>query len=1263
MKKQLAFLMALSLTVPASAMNVYAGESIDTETAKGTEYTDADEAEYTDAEETEAEIPRLYPAPESFILSSAPVSEELPESVDLRRRGKVSSIKDQGSDGTCWAHAVIGSIESEKISEDPSIDLSERYLAYYMSTDEFGEGVEANVLENGSTAANALALLTNWIGPVSENKVPYDTEYFSELSRKEVQNEAELHVTGVHTFCLNPSYGENDEENNAQLKNIKKAVNDGHALYMDMNFDTANSLNNATNALFNDPDCPYKESSSHALLVVGYDDNYSADNFNIPPKHDGAWLLKNSWGADYGSDGYYWVSYEEVTANNFCYFDIEDAHCHDNIYEHDDFGGSGLFAASEDGDETVYISNVFTAEEAGFVTDIMLDCIMPGDQYDICIYTGLQSPDIPDSGEIHGVTSGVMTDTGYQTISLSEPVHVNEGETYSVVVKLSGEVGYHIACEYAANSHGQPVGFSYFNYNSTVPHLNNENNILATFGKGQSFFSTDGNTWNDVYDSYAYDNEFLTGNICLKALTVNEGAVHFSNYNSAIAPGTEISLSCADGKDIYFSVNGGEFALYNEPIVYTGGDMSVSAYIDGNSEQVYTQNYTERSAALSSLLVNCGSYCYYADLSDNVIDITLPVYCDTMTLLPIMSGTLTSDDQVYSSYDKIELPVSLEPGSYSFTLNEDGLASAELNINLSREYTSSFSCGTWLSNEENCWYYFAEDGMSGYRVDIGSGKKTEFTYTIDQNIINMNTGDSVRTGFISSDASSAKIQWDNGELLNIFVNQPGSEKAPFYTNPDLADMAKDYYKALTGNDAKNVSCEFGESFIFAVISIKSENGEDMVFEVDRYNAVGTLNNGDVVDLKKLPDPDTLNSFRPGTWTLQDESGNTITYYCFNENGSDGYTLNSFDGSVNPFKYQCVNGQMQLSYMNGDEVAYVRKGIASIKEDTASITWESGDTVTFTYYSQDMIDSESYYSDNALMAMASTYYEAATLDSFNFNYTVSDGDDCIIYAYYSSDPEAENVPFYRVNRFTAKGYDNFGNEADLNNPVYHTDVDIKSGMWRISTVYTDIMSADMLDYYDYYVDGHYWFDDDSITAIRKDAGTGENVDMKFYMINGKGIAYRSGERLEFTYTQYGENLYIHWGETEFTAPRIEKLTYISDENMDTFKCYSLSDLIDWAVNDTRSKTGIEPVVGATGMYEDGSVNISLFDPENDMCITSYTVDLYTGKGTDQFGEPVDLPQTGITSPKAAVTAFGAALSFLAGFGLVVRSGFRRRKDEE
>ena len=58
----------------------------------------------------------------------------LPEKYDSREYGRVTSVKNQGAFGTCWAFAAIGEAESSLLTQglvNQDIDLSEYQFAYF----------------------------------------------------------------------------------------------------------------------------------------------------------------------------------------------------------------------------------------------------------------------------------------------------------------------------------------------------------------------------------------------------------------------------------------------------------------------------------------------------------------------------------------------------------------------------------------------------------------------------------------------------------------------------------------------------------------------------------------------------------------------------------------------------------------------------------------------------------------------------------------------------------------------------------------------------------------------------------------------------------------------------------------------------------------------------------------------------------------------------------------------------------------------------
>lgn len=56
---------------------------------------------------------------------------------------------------------------------------------------------------------------------------------------------------------------------------------------------------------------PGSSDYDHSVIVVGWDDGFSADRFSAKPSKSGAWLCKNSYGEEYGDGGYFWLSYSQ----------------------------------------------------------------------------------------------------------------------------------------------------------------------------------------------------------------------------------------------------------------------------------------------------------------------------------------------------------------------------------------------------------------------------------------------------------------------------------------------------------------------------------------------------------------------------------------------------------------------------------------------------------------------------------------------------------------------------------------------------------------------------------------------------------------------------------------------------------------------------------------------------------------------------------------------------------------------------------------
>jgi hypothetical protein len=266
----------------------------------------------------------------------------------------------------------------------------------------------------------------------------------------------------------------------------------GVACAIGVNFDN-NYYNSDTASLY----VPINEGTDHAVAVVGWDDNYAASNFNPQPPGPGAWIVKNSWGTDFGNYGYFYLSYWDASVGpeGYAYNDNESATNYNWAYQYDPLGWLDNigFGTDQDGTSTAWMANVFRANAQGsHIKAVSFYLYEWNTYYDVYIYdkvvTGgeLYNPSVdPVIGNLVYHQSGYFSeDAGYVTVVLKKAVHVTPGYNFSVVVKLKDGYGYQ-----------WPLAMQ----DQVAPPDGNSSRSYAI--PGQSFISADGSqgSWQDLY--------------------------------------------------------------------------------------------------------------------------------------------------------------------------------------------------------------------------------------------------------------------------------------------------------------------------------------------------------------------------------------------------------------------------------------------------------------------------------------------------------------------------------------------------------------------------------------------------------------------------------------------------------------------------------------------------------------------------------------------------------------------------------------------
>ncbi len=353
-------------------------------------------------------------------------------------------IRDQGKYDLGWAFAALGCMEINLMKKGyQNVDLSELHLAYFTShsvVDPLGglEGDEYTYLSSESTFIQSDAYeslikntLMDWKGAASEETVPYsmaDTVIKEGLS-DELAYEAVAHLQNFRRIPKD------------DISAVKQAIVDYGSVavrYYTIQSNDSNIFYNADTKGFY---CDSAKSSNHYAIIVGWDDSYSASNFPVAPQGDGAWIVRNSWGTDFGQDGYFYISYynNSLTDKMFV-FDAEMADNYDNNYQYDGSLRTSIWNTGA----TTKAANVFWAKanagEAEYVQAASFYAYNEDCDYILSVYKNLTDLNNPESGTLCAKVTGKTTYVGIYTVPFSE-VYVEEGDSFSIVVSVSVEEG------------------------------------------------------------------------------------------------------------------------------------------------------------------------------------------------------------------------------------------------------------------------------------------------------------------------------------------------------------------------------------------------------------------------------------------------------------------------------------------------------------------------------------------------------------------------------------------------------------------------------------------------------------------------------------------------------------------------------------------------------------------------------------------------------------------------------------------------------
>jgi predicted secreted protein len=221
------------------------------------------------------------PAPPTATPTPTPTSDgspsSLPTAFDWRDHGGVTSVRSQGSCGSCWAFSTVGSFEAKiKIADGVEKNLSEQYLVS-CNTDGWGCG--------GGWWAHDYH---DWKKPPSESQAGavLETEF------PYVASDVPCSGPYSHPYQIDSWTFVGSQYSVPSTEAIKQAIYDHGPVSVAVCVNSA--FQGYPGGVFTGPECT---SVNHAVVLVGWNDS------------DGAWILRNSWGTWWGESGYMRIEY------------------------------------------------------------------------------------------------------------------------------------------------------------------------------------------------------------------------------------------------------------------------------------------------------------------------------------------------------------------------------------------------------------------------------------------------------------------------------------------------------------------------------------------------------------------------------------------------------------------------------------------------------------------------------------------------------------------------------------------------------------------------------------------------------------------------------------------------------------------------------------------------------------------------------------------------------------------------------------------
>ena len=431
-----------------------------------------------------------------------------------------------------------------------SCSLEQREALFDHWVEEYGIQFPEGVTAENFTAEDIIpGLAEYYIGYCSDRNTYYQGDDWS-VDRSQ-RNYSQGYTMQDGNYLKNPLIIEDDKVvglDQDAMDSMKRELAAGHGMVMSYHYDS-DGYNRETASSYQ---AGFRQ-SNHAVQVVGWDDDYPAENFAwnsdgkvYTPPGNGAWLCKNSWGSEtYGYEvagekyyrpwgivddegkhtGFFWLSYYELALRRM----------ESLVFTDELFGEDGLIymcydylpdsmVKSRESDEEVRTANVFGTY------DSKLEAVSVrtfGYGSDVSIRMYMDPVDTPDSGKLIFESDLTIPYAGIHVIYLDDYIPVREGHEVSVVLTERLSDGRYITG--ASTMKGEELARS----------DGDKAYGVAIVNEGESFFFEKGewHDWTEETTKYTKETGIAIDNFSIKVFAIDDP--HSDNslllYAAAIA--------------------------------------------------------------------------------------------------------------------------------------------------------------------------------------------------------------------------------------------------------------------------------------------------------------------------------------------------------------------------------------------------------------------------------------------------------------------------------------------------------------------------------------------------------------------------------------------------------------------------------------------------------------------------------------------------------------------------------------------------------